>query len=112
MIEKKTIIDQIEVTRDGIVQIRFALLVVEDGKEIASSWHRTSVAPGQDLDQALVNVDRDITTRSTLRAAPIDEHLGVGLGKELLRIVVRNVHTPEMAQKYKAVERTTRIKAT
>lgn len=58
MIEKKTILDQIEVTRPGDVQFRLALVLLEDGKEISSQWHR-SVIPAEggnaDLQIAAVN---------------------------------------------------------
>jgi len=44
-IERKSIVDQIEITRSGMVQIRFALLLLEDGKEVASRFHRTAFDP-------------------------------------------------------------------
>jgi len=50
MIEKKTVVDQIEITRSGHMQIRFGKLLVEDGKEIACQWHRTVIEPGADVD--------------------------------------------------------------
>lgn len=53
MIEKQTVLDQIEITRSGAVQLRFALLLVEDGNEIDSRWHRTIIEPGQDIDQQI-----------------------------------------------------------
>lgn len=57
MIEKKTIVDQIEVTRNGTVQIRFGLLLLEDGKEIDCKWHRTSIEPGGDVDAQIAAVN-------------------------------------------------------
>ena len=57
MIEQKTIIDQIEILRTGHVQIRFGLLLIEDGKEIDCKWHRTSVAPGGNLDAQIAAVN-------------------------------------------------------
>ncbi len=49
MLEKKSVIDQIEITRDGCVQIRRADLIIEDGKEIAKTYHRHVLSPGADL---------------------------------------------------------------
>jgi hypothetical protein len=46
---KKTVIDQITVTENGIVLYREATTVVEDGNQIAKTYHRTSLTPGQDL---------------------------------------------------------------
>lgn len=46
---KQSVIDQIEVTRLGFVQIRRADFVIRDGVEIAKTYHRHSLAPGADL---------------------------------------------------------------
>jgi len=43
------VIDQITVTENGIVQIREATRIIKDGDEIAKTYHRTSLTPGQDL---------------------------------------------------------------
>lgn len=47
-IEKQTAVDQIEVTSNGVVQVRTATKVIEDGAVIAQSFHRHVVAPGKD----------------------------------------------------------------
>jgi DNA-binding transcriptional LysR family regulator len=53
----KTInIDQITVTENGIVLYREATRVVENGNEIAKTYHRTSLTPGQDLTGQPANV--------------------------------------------------------
>ena len=43
------VIDQITVTENGIVQVREATRILKDGNEIAKTYHRTSLTPGQDL---------------------------------------------------------------
>jgi hypothetical protein len=48
-ITKQTVVDQITVTENGTVLYREATRVVEDGNEIAKTYHRTSLTPGQDL---------------------------------------------------------------
>jgi DNA-binding transcriptional LysR family regulator len=53
---KETVIDQITVTENGIVLYREATRVVEDGNEIAKTYHRTSLTPGQDLTGQPANV--------------------------------------------------------
>jgi hypothetical protein len=57
MIERKTILDQYEVTRDGVIQVRIGLLLIEDGVETDCKWHRTVIPPGISVDaqMALVN---------------------------------------------------------
>lgn len=43
------VIDQITVTENGIVQIREATRILKDGEQIAQTFHRTTLTPGQDL---------------------------------------------------------------
>ncbi|MFQ5880562.1 MAG: hypothetical protein ACE5IZ_10370 [Dehalococcoidia bacterium] len=56
-IERRTIVDQVEATRSGIIQLRFRKEVVEDGNVLAFEYHRTSLEPGVALatQMALVN---------------------------------------------------------
>jgi DNA-binding transcriptional LysR family regulator len=53
---KETVVDQITVTENGIVLYREATRVVEDGNEIAKTYHRTSLTPGQNLTGQPANV--------------------------------------------------------
>ncbi len=55
-ITKSTVVDQITVTESGIVFYREATTVVEDGNQIAKTYHRTSLTPGQDLSGQPANV--------------------------------------------------------
>lgn len=57
MITRRTVVDRIELCRDGSTQIRFALLLEEDGVEIDSKWHRTVVPPGGNVDAQIAAVD-------------------------------------------------------
>jgi len=43
---KETNVDQITVTENGIVQVREATVITEDGKQISKTYHRHCVAPG------------------------------------------------------------------
>lgn len=100
MIEKKTIIDQIEITRGGTIQIRFAKCFVEDGKIIGYEWHRTTVDPGVDVDAQLAVVDIHLPQ---IGAAPItDEPALSAITKSQLKQVMAQIHTPELVAKYKA----------
>ena len=51
MLEKQIVVDRIEVVEVGVVQVRAATRIVEDGKVISTSYHRRTVAPGQDYAQ-------------------------------------------------------------
>lgn len=94
MIEKKTVIDKIEITRDGSIQIRFCLLVVDDGVEIASSYHRTAIEPGGDADAQIAAVNAGITG---LRYPAVEADK-----IPLLKDVCRLVHTPDVVGNYRA----------
>ena len=48
MLEKVTAADLIEVTENGVVQVRTKTAIKEDGVEISSKFHRHVVAPGDD----------------------------------------------------------------
>lgn len=47
-LEKVIIVDRIEVVENGIVQVRTKTAIMEDGKQISSTFHRHVVAPGDD----------------------------------------------------------------
>jgi DNA-binding transcriptional LysR family regulator len=55
-ITKLTVVDQVTVTENGTVLYREATRVVEDGNEIAKTYHRTSLTPAQDLTGQPANV--------------------------------------------------------
>lgn len=53
---KETVVDQITVAEHGIVLYREATRIMEDGKELSKTYHRTSLTPGQDLAGQPANV--------------------------------------------------------
>lgn len=55
-ITKEAVIDQITVTENGIVLYREATRIMEDGKELTKTYHRSSLTPGQDLTGQPANV--------------------------------------------------------
>jgi len=48
-ITKETVIDQITVQENGVILYREATRIIEDGKELTKTYHRSSLTPGQDL---------------------------------------------------------------
>ena len=48
-LSKQTVIDQITVTEGGTILYREATRIMEDGAQLSQTYHRTSLAPGQDL---------------------------------------------------------------
>ena len=57
------VIDKIEVTENGVVQIREATRIVKDGEVIAQTYHRSTIAPGQDYS------DQDAKVKAICQAA-------------------------------------------
>ena len=51
MLNKVTVVDRIETLENGCVQVRTATRIMDDGKVVASSFHRHVVAPGDDYAQ-------------------------------------------------------------
>lgn len=48
MLEKIVSVDLIEVIENGILQVRTKTAIMEDGRQISSTFHRHVVAPGDD----------------------------------------------------------------
>jgi hypothetical protein len=55
-LEKQTVVDQITVTENGTVMYREATRIVENGKELAKTYHRTCLPPGDNLTGHPANV--------------------------------------------------------
>ena len=48
MLEKQIVVDLIETIENGAVQVRTCTRIIEDGKQLSSTFHRHVVAPGND----------------------------------------------------------------
>ena len=48
MLEKQTVVDLIETVENGCVQVRTCTCIIEDGKQLSSTFYRHVVAPGDD----------------------------------------------------------------
>jgi hypothetical protein len=47
-LEKFTVVDSIEINKNGCVQVRTNTAILEDGQQISENFHRHVVAPGDD----------------------------------------------------------------
>ena len=70
-LEKKVVVDLMEVVENGVVQVRTKTAILEDGVEISSKFHRHVVAPGQDYsaEDAKVQAIRKATHTKDVVAA-------------------------------------------
>jgi DNA-binding transcriptional LysR family regulator len=55
-LQEAKVIDQITVTENGVILYREATRILRDGEQIAQTYHRTSLTPGQDLIGQPANV--------------------------------------------------------
>lgn len=53
---KEQVIDKVEVVENGTLQVRQVTRIMEDGKELSSSYHRWSYVPGSDISEQPANV--------------------------------------------------------
>lgn len=53
---KEVTIDKIEIVENGIVQVRQATRIMEDGNQLSQSYHRWTLTPGQDVSDQPDNV--------------------------------------------------------
>lgn len=58
--EKKTTLNQIEITDIGFLQIRIALEIVDGAIVHSRKWHRSSCPPGWDIDGWIAMVNRSL----------------------------------------------------
>jgi hypothetical protein len=93
-IEKRTVVDQIEATRNGTVQVRFGLVLVENGAEIDCKWHRTAIEPGGSVDAqiAAVNVDLARSKYPAITPSDIDR----------IKAIAQVAQTPSVISAFKA----------
>src|SRR5687767_12224157 len=91
MFEQRSQIDQIEITETGHLQVRVALLVLDnEGNEQSRAWHRTVVAPGADVEAQLEAVNAHLQAMGRASIA------GEDAGRERLSSLAAAVHTPEI----------------
>ena len=74
-LEKIEIVDLIEVVENGCVQVRTKTVILENGVEISSKFHRHVVAPGDDYSheanrvKAVCSAAHDAFTVDAYKAA-------------------------------------------
>ncbi len=66
---KQTVVDLITVEENGIILYRESTKIIEDGKELSKSYHRSSLTPAQDLTSVPANV---VAICNTVWTAEVD----------------------------------------
>lgn len=93
-LERRTIIDQIEIKRDATMNVRLAKQVVDGEEVVTSEYHRIAVEPGADLESRLPIVNAHL---AEMHAASVDE-----AEWERVRRIVGLEHTPKTVAAYRA----------
>lgn len=69
---KQTVVDQIEITRNGTIQLRLAKEVIDDdGSVLSRAWHRTMLPPGTDIDAQMALVNENLI--NDIKAAAVEQ---------------------------------------
>lgn len=61
MIKRQTVLDSIEITRNGLIQIRIAFELIENGIVISNKVHRTTIDKTIDIDKHMEILNSHIT---------------------------------------------------
>jgi len=93
----QVVIDQREITSNGTVQVRLAKQIVNDDVVMSTSWHRCSLAPGQNADDMTAAVDIDLTKQGY---GPVVDWSSV-------KALVVLEHTPEVIKTYQDTQAAT-----
>ena len=65
-LEEKSVVDKVEVLLEGQIQVRTRNQVLKDGTEIAATYHRHVLSPGDDL----INEDPRVTAIAEVTWTP------------------------------------------
>jgi hypothetical protein len=80
-LEKEIKIDRIEVVENGIVQVREATIITDNGNQISRTYHRWTIAPGEDYSTQ----------------------------EQQVQDICKVTHTPEVIAAYKAQQEANRL---
>lgn len=93
MLTKRTVVSQIEITEAGIVQLRLAKQVVEDGVVLAQEYHRTAFEPGESVEDTMALVNKNLKSQGC-------ELVDTGAVARVKRLTAE-VHTPAVVAAYR-----------
>jgi hypothetical protein len=68
MLEKQVVVDSIEALENGIVQVRTATKIMDNGVQVSQTFHRHIVVPGQDYSNEDAKVQEICKAKHTKEA--------------------------------------------
>ncbi len=60
MLTRKTVIDDIQVSRVGEIKVTLAIIVLDDEEEIASSYFYIGIKPGASIDEQVNTINAEL----------------------------------------------------
>ena len=96
MITKRTVVNQREITNNGVIQIRLRKELVEDGTVISFEYHRTCIEPGVDPDAQMRFVNEHL---KSMGYPAVDED-----GMDSIRRIVKVEHKPEVIRAWRDLQ--------
>ena len=97
MLVKQTIVDRIEIMRDGTIQVRRKKCIIDSEAPdvpLTQEYHRTSFPPGIDYDGQIALVEAHLAEMGA-GAIPDGEW-------DRLKGAIELVHTPQVVEAYRA----------
>jgi hypothetical protein len=92
-LERKTLLDQVEIRRDGTLQVRLVKAIVDGETILAREFHRTVLEPGAAADALLATLNAHLGQMG--EAAVADEEW------DRIRRIAALEHTPEAVAAYR-----------
>lgn len=71
MIERKTVLDKVEVYKGGDLGVRIGLLLVENGTELSANWHRTTIPADVVVADHFVIINQHLANRNWPVIGPV-----------------------------------------
>ena len=99
MLERKSILDKIEITRDGSMQVRIGLLIMDGDKEVGCKWHRYALPADDSIPADAVYLQMDAVNANLVQMG--EEPVGqvcidnMKAAHDLARVVAANPAVPK-----------------
>lgn len=92
---RKSVIDQVEVTRDGHLQVRLLKKVIDNGVEIDIGYHRTVIPVGGNVELQM----QQVATHLASLEFPLDDTEELAQLKQLSEVVFKPAKVAAFAEK-------------
>lgn len=97
-IERKTFVDRVEITGDGVIQLRLKKGLMEGKAVLHFHYHRVTLVPGDDIEMQRELLNADLTAMGEAPVAAEEWRERVGK-------IAAVVHSPAQVAAYARVRR-------